>query len=172
MIAVRSLSAAEAAVEVPALAAIHVDCVEGNASVSFLRPFGQVRAEAFWREVAGDVAAGRTALLLATLHGAPVGTAQLWLDTPENQPHRAEVKKVLVHRAARGRGVGAALMRQIETCARAQGRTLLMLDTVAGWAGDRLYARLGWTCFGQVPGYALLPDGGTCDVNFYFKILD
>ena len=106
------------------LAAVLVDCVEGGASVSFMSPFSQVEALAFFRKVAGSVAAGDTVLLAARLDGKIVGTVQLGLDTPPNQPHRADIKKMLVHRSARGHGVGAVLMAAVEEEARRRGRWL------------------------------------------------
>jgi L-amino acid N-acyltransferase YncA len=121
---------ADAALE--QLAAVLVDCVEGGASVNFMSPFSQDQALAFFRKVAGSVAAGDTVLLAARLDSKIVGTVQLGLDTPPNQPHRADIKKMLVHRAARGRGIGAALMAEVEEEARRRGRWLLVLDTVPG----------------------------------------
>ena len=99
----------------------------------------------FFRKVASSVASGDTVLLAAKLDGQIVGTVQLGLDTPPNQPHRADIKKLLVHRSARGHGVGAALMAQVEEEARRRGRWLLVLDTVPGENGYRLYTREGWT---------------------------
>ncbi|MBX6364304.1 MAG: GNAT family N-acetyltransferase [Gemmatimonadetes bacterium] len=172
-IAVRRLAAHEAAERVAELAAILLDCVEGGASVGFMAPLSREKAEAFWRRVADGVAAGERALLAAEEQpgGALIGTAQLLLALPENQPHRADVAKVLVRRSARRRGVGAGLLRAVEAVARAEGRTLLVLDTVTGSAAERLYARLGWIRVGVVPGYALWPDGRPCDTTFFYKTL-
>jgi GNAT superfamily N-acetyltransferase len=125
------------------LAAVLVDCVEGGASVNFMSPFSQAEALAFFRKVASSVASGDTVLLAASLDGKIVGTVQLGLDTPPNQPHRADIKKLLVHRSARGHGVGAALMAEVEREARRRGRWLLVLDTVPGESGYRLYVRAG-----------------------------
>jgi GNAT superfamily N-acetyltransferase len=110
-------------------------------------------------------------LLAARLDGEIVGTVQLGLDTPPNQPHRADIKKLLVHRSARGHGVGAALMAQVEEEARRRGRWLLVLDTVPGENGHRLYLRGGWTQTGLVPDYALFPDGRLCDTAIMWKRL-
>jgi GNAT superfamily N-acetyltransferase len=153
------------------LASVLVDCVEGGASVSFMSPFSHGEARAFFRKVATSVAAGDTVLLAARLAGKIIGTVQLGLDTPPNQPHRADIRKLLVHRAARGHGVGAALMAQAEEEARRRGRWLLVLDTVPGENGHRLYLREGWTQTGIVPDYALFPDGRQCDTAIMWKRL-
>jgi ribosomal protein S18 acetylase RimI-like enzyme len=152
------------------LADVLVDCVAGGASVSFLSPFSHDSALGFFRKVAGSVAAGDTVLLAARLDGRIVGT--LGLDTPPNQGHRADVKKMLVHRSVRGRGIGAALMAQIEEEARRRGRWLLVLDTVPAENGHRLYLRSGWQQTGIVPDYALFPDGRSCDTAIMWKRLD
>jgi GNAT superfamily N-acetyltransferase len=154
------------------LADVLVDCVEGGASVSFMSPFPHVEALAFFRKVAASVAANDTVLLAARLDGRIVGTVQLGLDTPPNQPHRADIKKMLVHRAARSRGIGAALMARAEEEARRNGRWLLVLDTVPGENGHRVYKRAGWTETGIIPDYALFPDGRLCDTAVMWKRLD
>jgi len=153
------------------LASVLVDCVEGGASVSFVLPFSQAEGVAFFRKVAGSVASGDTVLLAALLDRKIVGTVQLGLDTPPNQPHRADVKKMLVHRRVRGRGIGAALMARVEQEARQRGRWFLVLDTVPGENGHRLYTRAGWTQTGIVPDYALFPDGRLCDTAIMWKRL-
>ena len=154
------------------LADVLVDCVEGGASVSFMSPFPHAEASAFFRKVAASVASGDTVLLAARLDGRIVGTVQLGLDTPPNQPHRADIRKMLVHRAARSRGIGAALMAGIEEEARRRGRWLLVLDTVPGESGHRVYQRAGWTQSGIIPGYALFPDGRLCDTAVMWKRLE
>ena len=154
------------------LAAVLVDCVEGGASVSFMSPFSHAEALAFFRKVAGSVASGDTVLLAARLDGRIVGTVQLGLDTPPNQPHRADIKKLLVHRSARGHGVGAALMAQVEEEARRRGRWLVVLDTVPGENGYRLYVREGWSRTGIIRDYAMFPDGRLCDTAVFWKRLD
>ena len=154
------------------LASVLVDCVEGGASVSFMVPFSHEQGLAFFRKVADAVAAGDTVLLVARLDGKIIGTVQLGLDTPPNQPHRADVKKMLVHRSARGHGVGAALMARVEEEARRCGRWLLVLDTVPGDNGYRLYRRAGWTESGIIPDYAMFPDGRLCDTALFWKRLD
>jgi GNAT superfamily N-acetyltransferase len=154
------------------LAAVLVDCVEGGASVNFMSPFSQAEALAFFRKVASSVASGDTVLLAASLDGKIVGTVQLGLDTPPNQPHRADIKKLLVHRSVRGHGIGAALMAQVEEEARRRGRWLLVLDTVPGENGYRLYVKAGWTRSGIIPDYALFPDGRLCDTAVFWKRLE
>ena len=169
---ITSLEAPVAESALEQLADVLVDCVEGGASVSFMSPFSHQQALAFFGKIAGTVASGDTVLLAARLGGRIVGSVQLGLDTPPNQPHRADIKKLLVHRSARGHGVGAALMAQVEEEARRRGRWLLVLDTVPGENGHRLYLRAGWTQTGLVPNYALFPDGRLCDTAIMWKRLD
>jgi GNAT superfamily N-acetyltransferase len=123
--------------------------------------------------VAEGVAAGDRTLLVAEggTSGTIVGTVQVVHAWPENQPHRADVAKMLVHRSARGRGIAERLMRAAEDAARAAERTLLVLDTVTGSTAERLYTRLGWTAVGVVPGFALWPDGRPCDATVFYKSL-
>ena len=153
------------------LAAVLIDCVEGGASVSFMHPLTRQKASDFWRRLAPDVADGRRLLLAAHDTTGIVGTVQVILDQPENQPHRADVAKMLVHRRSRRRGIGSALMRAAEESARSAGKTLLVLDTASGDA-ERLYARLGWIRAGTVPDYALWPHGGLCSTSFYYRRLE
>lgn len=148
-----------------------MDCVEGGASVSFMQPLTRERAQAFWQRVAEGVAAGQRALLVAEDVLGICGTVQLILDLPENQPHRADVAKMLVHRRARRQGLGATLMRAAETTARECGRNLLVLDTVTGGEAERLYARLGWVRVGDIPDYALFPQGGFCSTTLFYRKL-
>ena len=168
---ITSLAAPIADSALDQLADVLVDCVAGGASVSFMSPFSHDSALGFFRKVAGSVAAGDTVLLAARVDGKIVGTVQLGLDTPPNQPHRADIKKMLVHRAARGHGIGAALMAEVEQEARRRGRWLLVLDTVPDENGHRLYLRAGWTQTGLVPDYALFPDGRLCDTAIMWKRL-
>ena len=158
--------------ELDALAKVLVDCVEGGASVSFMHPLSHDRALAFWQRIGQDVREGKRALIVAEDDAGICGTVQLVLDVPENQPHRAELVKMLVHRRARRHGLGATLMRAAESTARECGRTLLVLDTVTDSAGERLYTRLGWQRLGVVPNYALMPDGAPCDATFFYRALD
>jgi GNAT superfamily N-acetyltransferase len=157
--------------QLQALAEVLIDCVEGGASVSFMHPLSMQKALDFWRRVAADAVAGRRILLVAEDERGIVGTVQLVLDLPENQPHRADVSKMLVHRRARRRGAGAALMRAAEDAARQCGKSLLVLDTASADAA-RLYARMGWQLSGLIPGFALLPQGGLCATSFFYRELN
>ena len=159
----------EATVE--ALAGVLIDCVEGGASVSFMLPLTRERAVAFWRRVAHGVAAGERALLIAEDADGVCGTVQLIFDLPENQPHRADLAKMLVHRRVRRQGMGAALMQAAEATARDCGKTLLVLDAVTGGDAARLYERLGWQRVGDIPDYALFPAGGFCSTTVYYRNL-
>ena len=158
--------------ELAQLADVLVDCVDGGASVSFMSPFSHDQALTFFRKIETSVGSGEIVLLAARLNGRIVGTVQLGLDTPPNQPHRADIKKLLVHRSARGRGLAADLMARIEDEARRRGRWLLVLDTVPGENGHRVYLRAGWIQTGLVPDYALFPDGRLCDTAIMWKRLD
>lgn len=153
------------------LADVLTDCVEGGASVGFMHPLTRDRAQAFWRRVADGVATGARILLVAEDAGGICGTVQLVLDLPENQPHRADLLKMLVHRRARRQGLGAALVRAAEAAARDAGRTLLVLDAVTNGNAARLYANLGWIRVGDIPDYALFPDGRTCGTTVYVRRL-
>lgn len=156
-------------VSIEALCAVLEDCVDGGASVSFMAPLTRATARAFWQRVALDVEHGKRALLVARdAEARIVGTVQLGLDLPPNQPHRADVAKLLVQRASRRCGVAAQLMAAVETLAVELGRRVLVLDTVTGSDGERLYARLGWTRVGTVPDYALWPHGGYCSTTFFY----
>ena len=153
------------------LATVLIDCVEGGASVSFMLPLSRQKAGAYWRDVAASAVRGERAVLAAVEPaGSILGTVQVILDLPENQPHRGELAKMLVHRRARRRGVGAALLRGAEECALEEGRNLLVLDTASD-AAARLYERHSWQRVGLVPGFALYPDGRPCATTFYFKTL-
>ena len=167
-IAVLDPAAAMAAID--ELAGVLADCVAGGASVSFMLPYSRDDAAAFFKKTIASVARGETVLLAARLDGRIVGTVQLGLDTPPNQPHRADLKKMLVHRSARRKGIGAALMRRAEEVAKQKGRWLLVLDTASGDA-ERLYARSGWQRAGVIPDYALWPGGGFCDTTIFWKKL-
>ncbi|WP_083336890.1 N-acetyltransferase [Polaromonas sp. JS666] len=153
------------------LADVLIDCVEGGASVSFMHPLPRERAQAFWRGVAEGVAAGERALLVTEDAQGICGTVQLVLAQPENQPHRADLAKMLVHRRCRRQGLGEALMRAAESMAHDCGKTLLVLDTVTGDNGERLYQRLGWQRVGVIPGYALLPRGGLVGTTVFYREL-
>lgn len=171
-ITIRRLDGDAARAAVPALCAVLIDCVEGGASVSFMHPMTEAKAAAFWTGVADGVARGERALLVAEDEGGViVGSVQLVLALPENQPHRADVAKMLVHRRARRRGIAGRLMAAVEDVARAEGRRVLVLDTVTGSDAERLYQRAGWTRVGEVPDYALMPDGPPCSTTFFYKMI-
>ena len=157
--------------QIDQLADLLIDCVEGGASVSFMFPLSRDRAVAFWHRVAHGVAAGERALLVAEDGNGVCGTVQLIFDLPENQPHRADLAKMLVHRRVRRQGLGAALMRTAETTARECGKSLLVLDAVTDGDAARLYEALGWQRVGVIPGYALMPQGGLCDTTVYYRDL-
>jgi len=125
----------------------------------------------FWRGVAEEVTAGKRALLVAEDASGLCGTVQLLLHQPENQPHRADLAKMLVHRRARRQGLGAALMRAAETTALECGKTLLVLDAVTDGDAARLYERLGWVRVGDIPNYALFPKGGLCSTTVFYRTL-
>jgi len=156
--------------DIEGLAAVLFDCVEGGASVGFMQPFTLGQALAWWRGLAADVEAGRRLLLVAEDEHGIVGTVHLVLAMPDNQPHRADLCKMLVMRRARKQGVGAALMDAAESEARSLGKTLLVLDT-ASQDAERLYGRMGWQRLGVIPGFAFLPEGGLCDTAYFYRQL-
>jgi GNAT superfamily N-acetyltransferase len=168
---VETLDAATARAAVPALASVLKACVDAGASVSFMQPFALEEAQAFYRGVAEDVAAGAAVLVVARLDGAIVGSVQARPAPQPNQPHRFDIAKMLVVPHARGRGLGAALLTRAEAEALARGRWLGCLDTVTGSDGDRLYSRCGWTRVGEIPDYALWPQGGLCPTTIFYKRL-
>lgn len=169
-ITIRRLGADEAAAHIEALADVLVDCVEGGASVSFMLPLSRARALSFWRGVVESAARQQRVLLVAEdADGGIVGTAQLVTDMPDNQPHRAEVSKMLVHRKARRQGVAQRLLAALEEAARAAEKTIVVLDTATGGDAERLYARAGWQRAGSVPDYALMPDGALCGTTIFYK---
>jgi GNAT superfamily N-acetyltransferase len=168
-IEIRRLTARELEQHLDGLAAVLADCVAGGASVSYLAPFSHDDARAAFAAFAADAAAGRRLVLAAFADGEVVGTVQVVWALPPNQPHRADIAKLLVHRSARRRGIAQLLMEHAEAQARTGGRTLLVLDTVTGDAAERLYTRLGWNRVGVIPGYALYPDGRPCDTTVFWK---
>lgn len=170
-VTIRRVGPNEAAAYIEPLAEVLLDCVEGGASVSFMWPLPREKALAFWRGVADGVARGERVLLVAEIAGRIVGTVQLVTAQPDNQPHRADVAKMLVHRSARRRGIAHQLMTTIDDIARAEGKTVLVLDTVTGSDAARLYARAGWQRVGEVPKYALMPDGRPCSTTYFYKHL-
>ena len=171
-VTVRRVAAQEAAGCVDALAEVLIDCVDDGASVGFMAPLPRERALAFWQRVAEGVAQGERVLLVAEDEaGRIVGTVQLQMALPDNQPHRGDVAKMLVRRDARRRGIAGRLMAALDDAARREGKTVLVLDTVTGGAAERLYERAGWQRVGVVPKYALMPDGAFCATTFFYKHL-
>lgn len=158
--------------ELEALSEILHACVRGGASVSFLLPFALDEARAFWRKIIPLLGPGRRRLLVARVYGRTLGTAQIDLALPPNQPHRAEVLKVLVHPDGRRRGLARALMLELERLARAEQRTLLTLDTLTGSAGERLYGAIGYRLAGVIPGYAMSTVGKPEATSFMYKAMD
>jgi GNAT superfamily N-acetyltransferase len=169
MVEIRRLTAAEGRQCVAALAGVLLDCVQGGASVSFMASLTKAEAEAFFEKVLDGVQRGERILLAAFIDSQLVGTVQIILATPPNQPHRADVAKLLVLRSARKQGVGARLMESVDAASRQAGKTLLVLDTVTGDPAERLYLRLGWNKVGVIPNYALYPDGRFCDTTVFWK---
>lgn len=157
--------------QIKGLSEVLIDCVTGGASVGFMAPMTPAKAQAFWTKVAAGVARGERILLVAeAADGSIVGTVQVVIDLPENQPHRGDVCKMLVHRRARCMGVGAALLAAAEAAALEAGKTVLVLDTASDSA-ERLYTRQGWQLCGQIPKYALMPDGAYCATTVFYKLL-
>lgn len=167
----RRLGASEATSRLDELAAILVDAVASGASVNFMAGFDLEGGRAFWRGQIPGIAAGERLLFVAEQGDRLVGTVVLSLAQQPNQPHRAEIGKMLVHSSMRRRGLGRRLLDTAEGAARELGRHLLILDTEAGSAGDRLYRSCGWTELGTVPGYALTPDGVPAGATIFYKQL-
>lgn len=156
---------------IPLLASILIDCVEDGASVSFMLPINRRTAEDFYKGILEKVAIGATILFVAYLNGELIGTVELSPEPKPNQPHRADVQKLLVHRCGRNRGIARALMAAVEQTARSNGRWLLCLDTATGSPAEKLYQKLGWQRLGVLPRYGLWPQGGFCDTTFFWKDL-
>ncbi len=157
--------------DIAGLTDVLMDCIEGGASVSFMWPMTRAKGEAFWRDAAASAVRGERVIVVAEDESGMIGTVSVVWAKPENQPHRADIAKMLVRRSARGQGVGAALLAESERQADAAGKTLLVLDTVKDEAGHRLYMRAGWTLSGEIPDYALWPDGRPCAVTVFYKAL-
>jgi GNAT superfamily N-acetyltransferase len=170
---IEELSGSGLAENIDQLSDVLIDCVDGGASVSFMYPMTREKAKRFWQGVVAGVNNRDRALLVARDETKRIiGTVQIILSQPENQPHRADIAKMLVHRDARRRGVAEVLMRSIENLARREGKTVLVLDTVTGGDAERLYARLGWISCGMIPDYALFPAGGLCATTLFYKKLE
>jgi GNAT superfamily N-acetyltransferase len=170
-IEIRRLAPAEVYEQLDALAGVLFDCVDGGASVSYMAPFSRDDARRAFEGFAAEAEQGGRLVLAAFSDGELVGSVQLILALPPNQPHRAEIAKLLVHRSARRRGIAELLMEGAENEARAEGKTLLVLDAVTEGDAARLYARMGWTTVGVIPGYALYPDGRPCDTTVFWKAI-
>lgn len=168
---VRTLTPSKTAEALPALAEILADCVEGGASVGFMSPYTPQDAMPYWRGVADAVASGQTVLIVAETNGEILGTVQLGIGMMPNQPHRADLKKLLVHRRGRGLGLSRLLMDTAETAARDNGRHVLVLDTATGSPAESIYEKFGWQRVGVIPQYALMPDGSYCGSTFFYKSL-
>lgn len=155
---------------VDGLAALLLDAVASNAGISFMSDLTPDAAAAWWRQIL-TTASARTVVLIARDEQGIAGTVQLQPAWAPNQPHRGDIAKLIVHRRARGRGIGRALMHAIDEEARNHHYTLLLLDTCKGGAAERLYTSLGWVRVGEVPSFALNPDGSWCDTVFFYKQL-
>jgi ribosomal protein S18 acetylase RimI-like enzyme len=155
------------------LAEVLMDCVAGGASIGFMQPLDHAKALAFWQNGLASAARGERIILVAedVETRKIMGTVQVVLAMPDNQPHRADIAKMQIHRSARRRGLGKTLMRAAETTAREAGKTLLVLDTVTGSDAERLYTRLGWVRCGEIPNYALWPQGGLCSTTVFYRML-
>jgi GNAT superfamily N-acetyltransferase len=170
-IEIRLLAGTDLPSHLDALAAVLADCVDGGASVSYLAPFSHAEARAAFADMVAEAEQGHRLILAAFAEDRLVGTVQVILALPPNQPHRAEIAKLLVATSARRRGIARLLMEAAESAARAEGKTLLVLDAVTDGDAARLYARLGWTTVGVIPNYALYPDGRPCDTTVFWKAL-
>lgn len=169
---IHTLSRGDILSHLDSLADILENCVNGGASVSFMLPFSAEKARQFWLGVAESVARReRTVLACRDEGGEFLGTVQLITDQPENQPHRADVAKLLVHEKARRRGVATLLMEALEGVAVEEGKTVLVLDTATGSGAETFYQRAGWQKVGEIPRYALMPDGEMTATSVFYKFL-
>lgn len=171
MVPVVRLDAAGVLHEREALSDLLIDAVNSGAAMGFLPPIAAEDANAFWRDVASDVAAGFRVVLAARVDGQLAGSAQLELSRRSNGLHRAEVQKVMVHRRFRRRGLGRALMTAVDETARELGRSTLFLDTFAHHDARKLYEAAGWVHSGDIPAFARTPDGELRATSIYFRLL-
>jgi GNAT superfamily N-acetyltransferase len=172
LVSVRRAETIDSSKIISGLTDVLMDCVEGGASVGFMQTLPRAQAEKFWRGLAYDVALGRRILMVAEDEdGAIVGTVQAIVGQPDNQPHRADIAKMLVHRKLRRQGLATLLMKAVESAAASAGKTLLVLDTVTGGDAERLYTKLGWQLSGHIPDYALWPTGELCSTSIFYKRL-
>lgn len=165
------LAATPTAADLADLGTLLRDVVEGGASIGFLWPLTEAEIVSFWSGVVAGVAAGQRLVLVARDAGRIVGSVQLALAPQPNGHHRAELQKLLVRRSHRRRGLGAALLRAVESAALARGRTLIVLDSGATGNALGLYDRSGYTRVGVVPRFATNPDGPLIDTVIYYKEL-
>lgn len=164
------LSAEQILSRIDELSDVLEQCVNDGASVSFMLPFNRDKSRPFWTRVAQSVSCGERIVLGAeNAQGTLVGTVQLIIDQPENQPHRADVAKLLVHTSARRSGIARELMNTLESCAHHEGKTLLVLDTSTGSAAELFYHNCGWQKAGVIPGYAKMPDGTLAGTTLFYK---
>jgi GNAT superfamily N-acetyltransferase len=170
--AIRALDAVEAEARLGELGEILVDAVAHGASVNFMAGFTHEEAQKFWRNQLSGVAAGEKRLFVGDDGERLVATALLVFAPQPNQPHRAEIGKMLVLAAERRQGLGRSLLAAAEQAAREAGRTLLMLDTESGSTGDLLYRSCGWVEYGRVPGHAFRPEGRLAETTFFYKRLE
>lgn len=169
---IKSLTGEAILTHIDALADILTNCVNGGASVSFMLPFSLEKAHAFWLGIAQSVSRDeRVVLACIDAHDGIIGTVQLITDQPENQPHRADVAKLLVHEKARRKGVAMALMEALEVQARDRDISVLVLDTSTGSGAETFYQRAGWQKVGEIPRYALMPDGEMTSTSVFYKFL-
>ena len=171
MIELRTLDAQDVRAHIPELSTVLISCVQGGASVGFMAGISKRQATEFFENVSESVRRNERILLAAFINRDLVGAVQVVTSMPDNQPHRAEISKLLVAGSARGRGVGTALMRRAEELSRVAGKTLLVLDTATGSDAERLYQRMGWTRVGVTPNYSLLPNGVFCGTTIFWKEL-
>lgn len=166
------MSTAQILSRIDELSDILETCVNDGASVSFMLPFTSEKSRPFWMSVAQSVDRGERIVLGAQdAQGVLVGTVQLIIDQPENQPHRADVAKLLVHTSTRRGGVARELMNGLERCAHQQGKTLLVLDTATGSSAELFYHNCGWQKVGMIPDYAKMPDGTLTGTTLFYKTL-
>jgi GNAT superfamily N-acetyltransferase len=168
---IRVLTVADARAAIPGLCEVIIDSVEDGNSIGFLEPMSMPTAMTFWEGVVKSVELGTVALLAAVENDVVQGTVHVKFAQTENQPHRVDISKLLVHRRARGRGISRLLMTAAEEVTRTAGRFLLVLDTATGSPADSIYPHLGWNASGIIPDYAMNPDGSLVSATFYWKDL-
>jgi GNAT superfamily N-acetyltransferase len=169
---IRRITSLLKARELAGLSSLLIDAVNGGASLGFLRPLQQSRAQSYWHAVSNSVASGEKALLVAEDEGVVLGTVQVVLSQPENQPHRAEISKMIVHTLARQQGLGMRLLSTAEQVAQQADKSLLVLDTQTGSAAERLYTKAGFTPLPPLPDYALTPDGVLAPTTIFWKRIE